>query len=172
MFFSGFGLKDELELFDLKLNQFEIAGFSYGSIKAFELTLNRIKEHKRVNRLILLSPVFFEQKDEKFKKMQLIFFKKDKNTYIKNFLKNIVYPANIDITKYLSNANYDDLKQLLNYKWDLQKLKYLKKNGVIIEVYLGELDKIIDSYEALEFFKKIAEVYFVKNVGHILKDVK
>jgi len=169
MFFSGFGLKNEFELFDLKLNEFDIAGFSYGSIKAFELAYEKIKNKKRVNKLILLSPAFFEKKDEKFKRMQLMFFKKDKNTYINNFLKNVIYPADFDIKKYLANANYEDLQKLLYYKWDLDKLKYLKENGVIIEIYLGELDKIIDSFEALKFFKDIAEVYFIKNVGHILK---
>ena len=90
-FFSGFCFKNESKLFDeyLERNDFTISGFSYGAIKAFEKAINC---ETRIDKLQLLSPAFFQNKDEKFKKMQLMFFKKDEEQYIKNFLENIKSP--------------------------------------------------------------------------------
>jgi len=48
-------------------------------------------------------------------------------------------------------------------------LDILKQRGVKIEVYLGECDKITNSQANYDFFKKFATVYYIKNVGHILK---
>ena len=87
MYFSGFCLKNEDELFDEYLikNDFTISGFSYGAIKAFEYAL---VTQKRIDKLQLLSPAFFNDKDTKYKRMQLMFFKKDNKTYCENFLNN------------------------------------------------------------------------------------
>ncbi len=49
-----------------------------------------------------------------------------------------------------------------------KSLKKLIKKGTKIEVYLGSKDKIIKSYEAKEFFKEFATVYFINDAGHIL----
>jgi len=169
-YFSGFCLANESELFEFALknsNDFTIAGFSYGAIKAFEAALH---SKKRVDKLILISPAFFNDKDEKFKKMQLLFFAKDKASYIQNFLKNIASGSDIDMQKYFKEGNKEELKELLYYKWDAKKLQELLKRGVTIEVFLGENDKIINSKEALEFFKENAtNVYFFKRANHILK---
>jgi RNA recognition motif-containing protein len=43
----------------------------------------------------------------------------------------------------------------------------LEKN-IKIEVFLGQLDKIIDAQAVYDFFKPYATVYFIKNSGHIL----
>ena len=168
LYFNGFSLKNEQELFALELKEFDIAGFSYGAIKAFEVAYNKIKNHKRVNKLILLSPAFFQDKDNKFKRMQLIFFQKDKQSYINNFLNNVIYPSTIDILHYLQEGTFKQLQELLYYQWDKDKLNFLVKNGVILEIYLGQKDKIINSNKAKEFFQEFGEIYFIKNVGHIL----
>jgi hypothetical protein len=40
--------------------------------------------------------------------------------------------------------------------------------GTKIEIFLGGVDKIIDSSKAKEFFKDFATVYYIKEKGHLL----
>ena len=167
-FYSGFCLQNEKELFSEYLieNDFTVSGFSYGATKAFEEVLN---SEKRVDLLQLFSPAFFQDKDKKYKRMQLMFFKKDASSYCQEFLKNIRNPSSIETSKYFSEGSYNQLDELLNYEWCQKKLQALIDKGTKIEVYLGSEDKIIDSKKAKEFFKEFATVYFIKEVGHILK---
>jgi len=168
-FFSGFSLENEEELFDFWLDksQYSVAGFSYGAIKAFEYVYN---SKNRVDRLILLSPAFFENRDLAFKKVQLIYFKKNPQKYIDNFLNNINSPkSNIDLSKYIKIDSSKELKELLYYKWDTKKIESILNKGTIIEVILGESDKIINTKEALNFFQKYAITYFIKEANHILR---
>jgi len=164
-FFSGFCLRGESELFSefLSESEYEVAGFSYGAIKAFEYVL---KTTKRVDALTLLSPAFFIQKSQKFKRLQLLHFKKDKDAYIKNFLENCSYPSKLDLNRYFCEDSYEDLEKLLNYEW--REEDFLKLKGIDIKVYLAEDDKIINSKNAMDFFKKVARVYYIKGRGHIL----
>jgi hypothetical protein len=167
LYFSGFSLENEKEIFReyLEENDFTISGFSYGAIKAFEYVLTT---NKRVDKLQLFSPAFFQNKDKKYKRVQLIYFNKDKNSYCKNFLKNVCDGSNINIDKYLQIGNKKELEELLYYNWEKSALEKLKTQGIKIEVFLGFDDKIINSSEAFEFFKSFATVYFIKNKGHIL----
>ena len=166
-YFSGFCFFDESELFDeyLEKSDFTVCGFSYGAIKAFEEVLN---SNQRVDKLQLFSPAFFQTFDDKFKRMQLMFFKKDANSYCENFLKNVLNPTNKDISKYFQMGTFEELEELLNYQWSEEKLQRLVDKGTIIEVYLGEVDKIIDSQKAKEFFRNFATVYYIKEKGHLL----
>ena len=166
-YFSGFCFVNESELFDeyLEKNDFTVCGFSYGAIKAFEEVLNR---NTRVDKLQLFSPAFFQTFDDKFKRMQLMFFKKDANAYCENFLKNISSPTNQDISKYFNQGTIEELEELLNYEWSNEKLQKLVEKGTKIEVFLGSVDKIIDSAKAKEFFKDFATVYYIKEKGHLL----
>ncbi|PLY06183.1 MAG: hypothetical protein C0625_10185 [Arcobacter sp.] len=167
-FFSGFSLENEEELFEEYLidNDLTVSGFSYGAIKAFEYVLS---SNKRVDTLQLFSPAFFQTQDTKFKRMQLMFFKKDAKAYCDNFLENIAYPDTLDTIKYFTQGSLESLEELLNYTWDEDKLKEVVEKGINIEVYLGGKDKIIDSNSAMEFFKNYATVYFIKDASHILK---
>ena len=167
MYFSGFCLKNENELFDEYLikNDFTISGFSYGAIKAFEYAL---VTQKRVDKLQLLSPAFFNDKDTKYKRMQLIFFKKDNKTYCENFLNNCGLNK-LQSEKYFQMGSFEQLNELLYYIWDKDKLETLLKKGIKIEVFLGVDDKIINSNEAKEFFRNFGDVYYIKNMVHILK---
>jgi len=164
---SGFCLGNEAELFSEFIieNDFTVSGFSYGAIKAFEEVLSSIQ---RVDKLQLFSPAFFQTKDKRFKRMQLMFYKKDDNTYCNNFLENISHPSSIDCNKYFNQGTYAQLDELINYKWDEKKLEALVNKGVKIEVFLGSEDKIIEAQKAKDFFIKYATVYFIKDVGHIL----
>lgn len=166
-FFSGFCFFNESELFDEYIirNDFTISGFSYGAIKAFEEALNT---QDRVDKLQLFSPAFFQNFDEKFKRTQLMYFKKDENTYVQTFLNNVIYTSNKDISKYFKLGTAQELEELLTYVWNEEKLQKLVDKGVKIEVYLGSDDKIIDSLKVKEFFQKFATVYYIKEKGHLL----
>lgn len=166
-FHSGFSLENEEELFGEYLikNDFTVSGFSFGAQKAFEYVL---LSNRRVDKLQLFSPAFFQTKDKKYKRMQLMFFKKDSTTYCNNFLDNCVSTSNKDIKKYFKIGSYEELEELLNYEWSEEKLQKVKEKGVEIEVYLGVDDKIIDSSIAKDFFIKYATVYYIKNCGHVL----
>ncbi|MBY0541209.1 MAG: pimelyl-ACP methyl ester esterase BioV [Campylobacterales bacterium] len=166
-FFSGFCFFEESELFDEYLikNDFTISGFSYGAIKAFEEVLN---SEKRVDKLQLFSPAFFQNYDDKFKRTQLMYFKKDENAYCQSFLQNVIFPTNLDISKYFKLGTIKELEELLYYEWSEEKLQKLVDKGTKIEVYLGGVDKIIDASKAKEFFKNFATVYYIKEKGHLL----
>jgi predicted alpha/beta hydrolase family esterase len=166
LYFSGFSLQNEQELFEeyLVQNDFTLSGFSYGCIKLVEYAL---ESNTRINKIQLFSPSYFNDKDDKFKRMQLMFFKKDTSAYANNFLKNCGFSEE-NKNKYFSLGTFEELKELLYYEWQKEKLQALKDKGIEIETYLGGEDKIIDSKEALEFFRKFGDVYFIKDAGHIL----
>ncbi|MEA3354672.1 MAG: pimelyl-ACP methyl ester esterase BioV [Campylobacterota bacterium] len=166
LFFSGFCLENESELFNdyIIKNDFTVNGFSYGCIKAVEYVL---KSTQRIDKIQLFSPSFFNDKDKKYKRLQLMFFNKDNNTYCKNFLKNCGFSKELS-NKYFKLGTLNELEELLYYQWDNDKLQQIKNKNIEIEVYLGSGDKIIDSYKAMEFFKEYADVYLIKNKGHIL----
>lgn len=166
-YFSGFCFENESELFEdyLIKNDFTVSGFSYGAIKAFEEVLN---SEERVDRLQLLSPAFFQNFAEKFKRTQLMYFKKDSNTYIELFSKNVIFPKNVDISKYFKIGTVEELEELLFYQWSEEKLQKIVDRGTKIEVYLGSEDKIIDALKTKEFFQKFATIYYIKDKGHLL----
>ncbi len=163
-YFSGFCLKDESELFESFTckSDFSVVGFSYGAQKAFEY-VSTCRE--RVDILQLISPAFFMDKSEKYKKLQTISFRKDSDLYCKNFLKNA---KSKEISRYFVKGSLEELKELLFYEWDREKLNEIKNRGIEIEVYLGEDDKIINSLHTKEFFQEFATIYYIKNKGHIL----
>ena len=166
-YFSGFCFFEESELFQdyIIQNDFTVSGFSYGAIKAFEEVLN---SNNRVDKLQLFSPAFFQTQNEKFKRTQIMYFKKDANAYCQTFLSNVLSPLDLDISKYFKLGSIEELQELLYYEWSEEKLQKLIDKGVKIEVYLGGNDKIIDASKAQEFFKKFATVYYIKEKGHLL----
>jgi hypothetical protein len=166
LYFSGFSLKNEQELFNqyIEKSDFTISGFSYGAIKALEYVLNT---NNRVDKLQLFSPAYFNDKDKKYKRMQLMYFKKDTASYCNNFLENSGFPQSLS-SRYFQMGTYEELHDLLNYEWMNEKLLQVIEKNITIEVFLGSEDQIINSSEALEFFRKFSEVYYIKNKGHIL----
>ena len=166
-YFSGFCFFEESELFKdyIIQNDFTVSGFSFGAIKAFEEVLN---SNNRVDKLQLFSPAFFQTQNEKFKRTQIMYFKKDANAYCQTFLSNVLSPLDLDISKYFKLGSIEELQELLYYEWSEEKLQKLIEKGVKIEVYLGGNDKIIDASKAQEFFKEFATVYYIKEKGHLL----
>lgn len=169
-FYSGFSLKNESYLFDKYINRSEytVCGFSYGAIKAFKYTQKELASGKRVDTLQLFSPAFFQSKDTKFKRLQLISYRKDKDAYLRQFIDSCFSPHAKKIVEY-SNTKAEELEELLAYEWDLQELQKLADKGVKIEVYLGGEDKIIEVEQARELFLKVATVTYIKNANHFLQ---
>ncbi|RUM68137.1 MAG: hypothetical protein DSZ05_01520, partial [Sulfurospirillum sp.] len=98
---SGFSLQGEEALFRGYLHEssYTVAGFSKGAIDAVEFAL---VTRTRIDRLQLISPAFFLDKDRAFKEKQLESFRKNRKLYLRQFLKNIAYPAKKDLTPYLA----------------------------------------------------------------------
>jgi len=169
-FYSGFSLKNENYLFAdyLSDTQYSVCGFSYGAIKAFEDVKEQLSKGKRVDILVLLSPIFFQTKPLKFKKLQLMAYRKDKDSYLKQFIETCFFPHEKKIVEH-HDSTLKELDELLNYQWLIDDLKALEDQGVKIEVYLGGEDKIIDVVGAKELFLQVATVTYIKNGNHFLQ---
>jgi hypothetical protein len=169
-FYSGFSLKNEQSFFKDYINssKYSTCGFSYGAIKAFEHVKEQLASGGRVDTLELLSPAFFQTKESKFKKLQIMAYKKNEDAYLSEFIKVCFLPyAQKRVQHY--KTDIEELEELLNYEWDMQELRDIAQKGVKIEVYLGGQDKIIDVEAAREFFLEVATVTYIKNANHFLQ---
>lgn len=168
IYFSGFAFRGEERLFAPWLieSDYAVAGFSYGAIRALEYAL----EHPgRIDRLLLFSPAFFQTRPERFVRRQLEAFRRDPGLYYRNFLENVAYPSKVDLSPYSSEGSEEELEELLRYRWEEEKLRELMERGVIVEVFIGERDRIINTKGALEFFTPLATAtYRFREAGHIL----
>ena len=167
-FFNGFSLQKEEELFSEYLIQSElcVAGFSYGAQRAFEYVY---ESKERIDRLILLSPAFFQTQKPSFMRTQLRYFEAGQEAYVKQFLANVAFPSKTDLSAYLKVGKKEELDALLTYIWDEKKLQEVLNRGTTIEVFLGKDDKIIDAEAAFDFFAPLTTTYFIKSVGHLLR---
>ena len=95
-YFNGFSLQNEENYFKEYLNKSElcVAGFSYGAQKAFEYVY---KSKERVDRLILLSPAFFQTQKPSFVRTQLRYFEAGQEAYVKQFCQNVASPSSVDL---------------------------------------------------------------------------
>jgi len=172
-YFSGFCLKNEKILFKeyLEDNEFIVAGFSYGAQRALEYALT---SKKRIDKLQLLSPAFFNV-NQRFIDVNLNAFRKDKVSYIKNFLEkaginqwkmeNGKWKINLKGIEIDYSCSEEDLIKLFTFNWEkIENLKNIK-----IEIFLGEYDRILALKKAEEFFKKYGSVYLIKKANHFLR---
>ena len=166
-YFNGFSLKGEERLFDAYLldSDFCVTGFSYGAQQALEYTYHSTK---RIDRLILLSPAFFQTQKASFVRAQLRYFKTDKDAYVSQFLKNISYPSTYDLHAYVEVGSVEALESLLSYRWEAEKIETILARGTVIEVFMGAKDKIVDTEEARKFFTQTTN-YVLKDTGHLLR---
>ena len=167
-YFNGFSLEGEEALFDDLLFKSDtcVVGFSYGAQKAFDYVY---KSSERVDRLILLSPAFFQTQKPLFMRTQLRYFEVGKNAYVDNFLSNVSYPSSYNLSAYLKVGTKEELDALLTYIWDSDKIQEVVDRGTIIEVFLGAEDKIVNVSEANKFFSMTTN-YIFKDAGHLLKE--
>lgn len=168
-YFNGFSLRNEEELFTpyLLKSDYCVAGFSYGAQQAFEYVYHA---KERIDRIILLSPAFFQTQKASFIRTQLHYFEADQNAYVTQFLANVAYPSNLDLSNYLDIGTKEELESLLNYQWDDHRIKEVLNRGITIEVYLGKEDMIIDADEAFNFFRSSCTTYLLKESGHLLRN--
>jgi len=169
-FFSGFSLKNEQIFFReyIKDDNYTVVGFSYGSIKALAEVLRLLEEGKRVDTLQLLSPAFFQTKEEKFRSFQLLSYKKNAPLYMKRFTRGCFTPFGMQSVENVATTS-EELEELLYYVWNEEDFVFLEESGVKVEIYLGGEDKIIDVQAAREFFSKRATVTYIKNANHFLQ---
>lgn len=167
-FFSGFSFQNEAEQFKtwLEPGAYSVAGFSYGAIEAFEYVRTT---RRRIDRLQLFSPAFFQTKNERFRTLQLRAFDLDKAGYMGKFLQNAFAPYEIEKVE-RRPASAEELKRLLEYQWDADAVREVTQQGVRVEVYLGAEDRIIDSAAARAFFTPLTNVIWINKANHFLKD--
>ena len=171
IYFSGFSLRDESELFASILspwqkNPYTVAGFSYGAQKALEYAYGAAS---RIDRLILISPAWFLDKKEPFIRAQLRAFERDREGYLRRFLAAAAAPSDMDLSPWLYPGSADELADLLRYPWPEEKLRGVVRRGTRIEIWLGGRDAIVDAYAAHDFFKTFGESRLYRSCGHILR---
>ena len=166
-YYSGFALHDEVHFFEAfrDKNAYCVSGFSYGAIKAFQYVLDT---QSRVDRLQLFSPAFFQQKSDKFKRLQMMGYQKTSDLYIKKFTENCFLPYSPKEVSYAQHSAFE-LEELLHFVWKEEEIKTLIDRGVRIEVYLGSEDKISDVASAFAFFKPFGTVTLIKGANHFLQ---
>ncbi|MEA3371508.1 MAG: alpha/beta hydrolase, partial [Campylobacterota bacterium] len=111
---------------------------------------------------------FFQSRDEKFKRLQLMSYKKSKDLYMKQFIASCFSPWEQKVVEH-TDTTIDELRELLEYRWNIEELKEIAKKGVNIEVYLGGKDQIIDVNAAKELFLEVATVTYIKDANHFLQ---
>ena len=166
-FFSGFSLTGESHFFNefLKNSEYCVAGFSKGASEAVEYAL---ASSGRIDTLQLFSPVFFQDRPERFRRLQMMAYKKDSQAYLKTFMDNCFAPLDIQKVNRVPTT-LQELERLLYYVWDAGKLERVVERGIKIEVYLGSEDRIINSKEAKEFFLPYSTTYMINGANHFLQ---
>jgi glycosyltransferase involved in cell wall biosynthesis len=170
-FYSGFSFCDESSLFQeyLDTSDLSIAGFSYGAIAAFLKAQENLKNNIRVDKLQLFSPAFFQTKNEKFKKLQLMGYRRSSQNYLEEFRKLCYQPYKEKKILKTTPTKLEELEELLFFQWRAQDIQQLVDRGVNVEVYLGGRDHIIDVEAARVFFKERATLIYIKNANHMLQ---
>ena len=168
-YFNGFSLCGEERFFDDYLVESDttVAGFSYGAQEALRYALHA---SHRIDRVILLSPAFFQNQKESFIRTQLRYFTSDKDAYVTAFLRNVAYPSGVDLTPCLRLGSKEELEALLTYRWRAEDIRTLLGRGISVEVFLGAKDRIIDAEAAYAFFGQLTTTYLIKERGHLLAD--
>ncbi|KIM10888.1 MAG: hypothetical protein KU37_09205 [Sulfuricurvum sp. PC08-66] len=169
-FYSGFALVGDAKLFEAWLDrgEYTIAGFSYGAKAAFEAVIEALNAKVRIDRLQLFSPLFFEQKKERYRILQYEAYTQNSASYIKHFLDNCYAPAINDLRIETGAHTLAMLEELLTYRWSSTQLERVVAAGVHIDVYVGAQDKIVDAKAIESFFCPFATVHTFAHAGHFL----
>jgi hypothetical protein len=117
--------------------------------------------------LQLFSPAFFQSKTEKFKRLQKMGYSRNREVYLKQFMKTCFSPYLERETLHV-RTDADELQELLYFEWPVDILKEIVDRGIKIEVYLGEKDAVIDVDVTKAFFLAFATTYYIKNANHFL----
>ncbi len=169
-YFSGFGLCNEWEVFShlqhskiIEINRvYDIIAFNYGAQRAIDYAISTTK---RIRKISLLSPAFFHDKNPIFKEQQLKLFKSHPQKYIHNF-----YPTSpIALSSFIYTPSVEELKKMIYYFFSPKDLLYLQQRNIIIEIFLGQKDTLINIQAAFDFFYPLSQRIFIfQNAGHFL----
>ncbi len=168
-YFSGFCLRNESVLFTdwLVESEMAVAGFSYGAIRAFE---HALESQRRIDRLLLFSPAFFQTRGDRYIDLQLRAFRRDPEGYVATFLRRCADPSGRDLGPYRAPGTARELEELLRYRWEPTKLRALRERGTVVEVFIGDADRIIDAEGAIAFFApEVDALYRFRGAGHVLE---
>lgn len=168
-FHSGFSLRNDERFFESFLNRSDycVAGFSYGAIRA---ALHAAKTTERVDTLQLFSPAFFQTKKESFRRLQMGGYLKNPAVYTERFIESCFAPCPVGTVELDTDANEEQLRELLYFEWTDTLMQGIKAKGTRIEVYLGLEDRVIDAAGAREFFLPYATVMSIKRANHFLQE--
>lgn len=165
-FYSGFSLTNDFHFFKpfIRESDYTVVGFSYGAIKA---ALHAADSTSRIDTLQLFSPAFFQTKKSSFKRLQLSAFTSDCQNYLLRFIEGCFAPCSVqEVDTKIGTVN--ELEELLSFVWDEGLMRQIVDKGIIIEVYLGLEDTIIDVLGAREFFLPYATVTTIRKGNHFL----
>ena len=169
-FYSGFSLKNDEHFFKeyVKDSVYTLSGYSYGDIKAFRYVKKQIEDGNRVDTLQLFSPAFFQTKSSKFQRLQTLAYSKNRDAYLLQFIDGCFSPYTKKEIEHTQNT-LDELEELLGFEWIIPQLQEMVDKGVMIEVYLGSEDRIIDVERARDLFLDVSTVTYIKNANHFLQ---
>lgn len=148
-------------------DDYSVAGFSYGAIKAFEHVLTSTQ---RIDTLQLFSPAFFQDRTAAFRRTQMLGYRKDPAEYVRLFTELCFKPLAPQGTLQRTSTRAEELQELLAYVWDTEALQRVCDRGISVEVYLGGSDAVIDAAAAREFFTPYATVFYINSANHFLKE--
>ena len=166
-FYSGFCLRNEAAFFApwLKESDYNVAGFSYGAIKALR---HALEAPGRVETLQLFSPAYFCNQSEGFRRLQRKAYRADGAAYRSRFIERCFAPYPARPVEVADDAEAA-LEELLGYDWPASALRTLRERGTRIEVYLGGRDAVIDAEAARAYFTPFTTVFYIKNANHFLQ---
>jgi hypothetical protein len=167
-FYSGFALTNDEVFFKnyLKYSAYTVAGFSYGAIKAARYVA---EAHERIDTLQLFSPAFFQTKKESFRRLQMGGYLKDPEHYLESFITSCFAPYPVAPMN-LAENDAESLRELLYFEWTRELMDTIHAKGIVIEVYLGLNDQVIDVAGTREFFLPFATVTSIKRANHFLQE--
>lgn len=169
-YFGDFCFSDDMALFNHIIDsynlvgQYNVFGFGYGAQKAVSYAL---ESKQRIERLVLFSPMFLNDKSIDFKRQQILSFNNNTALYMKLFLENIGFTKELE--SYLQSPKVEDLKAGLDYQFSIDIMYEIVRKGILVNVFFGMKDCIIDVDSASAFFAKNAIVYLLKKCNHLLR---
>jgi hypothetical protein len=168
IFYHGFALENEEHFFEPYFygDEYTVAGFSYGAIKAAYYAAHA---SHRIDTLQLFSPAFFQTKSESFRKLQMGGYVRNPQMYIERFKESCFapyFPKNIEMAQH----NEQELHELLYFTWTHELIELIRSKGIVIEVFLGLDDCVIDVLGAKDFFLPFATVTSIRLGNHFLQE--
>ncbi|RAX58340.1 hypothetical protein CCZ01_02680 [Helicobacter monodelphidis] len=173
IYFSDFFLENEFSIFEplevLCPHFYDVIGFGCGTQKALEYALHSTK---RIDRLCLLSPLFFQNQSSKQKQRECEQFTQNPTKYIHRFLERCHFSDRMQPFLKKTLLSPQEWSAIVTYQFQQQHFKILRQRGIQIEVFLGKNNEIIPSNQILEFFLPLSHrLFFFNQAGYFLTHI-